>query len=279
MSFGDRLQELRRENGMTQEDFAQQLSVSRQAVSKWESSRGYPELEKIIFICNNYGVTMDELFRDELPSAGHPEPSRDANRPFLKSPPLKKAFGNFFTNLSPQNQLIFGAFLAAIILFVLLLFGFTKGDTDVMIPKFVWLGLLILFGVGEAITVGLTSIWFAGGALAGLIVSLLGGPVWLQIVLFLVISALCLVAVRPLAQKYLAPRYQPTNADRIIGAEAVVTEEIHNLKAQGAVTVAGMTWSARSTGEALIPVGTIVRVERIEGVKVFVSKLKEEVKC
>ena len=140
-------------------------------------------------------------------------------------------------------------------------------------------GLLILFGIGEAVTVGLTSIWFAGGSLAALIVALLGGQLWLQVVVFLVISGLCLFAVRPLAQKYLKPSYQPTNADRIIGAEAVVTEEIHNLKAQGAVTVSGMVWSARSTSEDPIPVGTIVRVERIEGVKVFVSKMKEEVKC
>ena len=69
MSFGDRLQAIRHSNGLTQEEFAQQLNVSRQAVSKWESSRGYPEIEKIIYICNTYGVTMDELFSDELPPA------------------------------------------------------------------------------------------------------------------------------------------------------------------------------------------------------------------
>ena len=67
MSFGDRLQAVRRGAGMTQEAFAQQLKVSRQAVSKWESSRGYPEIEKIIYICNHYGVSMDELFQDEVP--------------------------------------------------------------------------------------------------------------------------------------------------------------------------------------------------------------------
>jgi transcriptional regulator with XRE-family HTH domain len=67
MSFGEKLQALRRENGLTQEDFAAQMKVSRQAVSKWESSRGYPEIEKIIYICNRYGVTMDELFAEEVP--------------------------------------------------------------------------------------------------------------------------------------------------------------------------------------------------------------------
>ena len=283
MAFGDRLQALRREHGMTQEEFAQQLNVSRQAVSKWESSHGYPEMEKIIYICNHYGVAMGDLFQDEVPlsdpSGTFPGNTHTAKPPALKSPPLKKALNDFLNNLSPQNKLILGAVSVAVVLFLLLLFGFMKGDTNAMILKFVWLGLLILFCVGEAVTVGLTSIWFAGGALAGLITALLGGPLWLQVILFLAVTVLCLIAVRPLAKKYLQPGYQPTNADRVIGAEAVVTEEIHNLKAQGAVTVSGMVWSARSIDEEPIPVGTIVRVERIEGVKLFVSKVKEEVKC
>ena len=68
MSFGSRLQEIRREHGITQEEFAQQLNVTRQAVSKWESSRGYPEMEKLLYICSHYGVTMDQLFQDEVPA-------------------------------------------------------------------------------------------------------------------------------------------------------------------------------------------------------------------
>lgn len=282
MSFGERLQAFRKEHDLTQEEFAQQLNVSRQAVSKWESSHGYPELEKILYICNHYNVTLDDLFQDEVPHPDCCDPSARrpaAKPPVFQGPSLKKALGNFLSNLSPQNKFILGAFLAAVVLFLLLLFGFTKGDTVVMIPKFVWLGLLILFGIGEALTVGLTFIWFAGGSLAALITALLGGQLWLQVIMFLVVSGLCLFAVRPLARKYLTPRYQPTNADRIIGAEAVVTEEINNLKAEGAVTVSGMAWSARSAREEILPIGTVVRVERIEGVKVFVSKIKEEVTC
>ena len=75
MAFGERLQELRRARGMTQEDFAAQLKVSRQAVSKWESCRGYPELEKIIYICNRYGVTMNDLFCEEVPLGGRDTPA------------------------------------------------------------------------------------------------------------------------------------------------------------------------------------------------------------
>jgi transcriptional regulator with XRE-family HTH domain len=70
MAFGERLQEVRKRSGLTQEEFAEQLQVSRQSVSRWESGRGYPEMEKIIFICNRYGVTMDELFKEEVPTAG-----------------------------------------------------------------------------------------------------------------------------------------------------------------------------------------------------------------
>lgn len=148
-----------------------------------------------------------------------------------------------------------------------------------MIWKLIWLVLLILFAVGEAVTVGLTSIWFAAGSLAALAAALLGGPLWLQLALFIVVSALCLLAVRPLARKYLNPTVQPTNADRVIGQEARVTEDIDNIRGQGAVTIGGITWSARSGNDEPIPAGSLVRVLRIEGVKVFVELVKEEAVC
>ena len=94
MSFGDRLHALRRGIGITQEEFAQQLQVTRQAVSKWESSRGYPEIEKILYICQRYGVTMDELFQDELPSRPTP-PEQSAAAPTVPTVPIRN------TNLAP----------------------------------------------------------------------------------------------------------------------------------------------------------------------------------
>lgn len=282
MSFGDRLQTLRRSNNMTQEDFAQQLKVSRQAVSKWESSRGYPEIEKIIYICNHYGVTMNELFQDEVPPIKHTEETAVQNETTsqpLENQKLKKALGNFFTNLSPQNQQLFilGAALILIVLLVLCTTMIMKGESDQLVMKLIWTGLLILFTIGEGVTVGLTAIWFAAGSLAALICALLGGPLWLQIVLFIVISALCLLAIRPLAHKYFNSKVEPTNADRIIGTEAMVTEEINNLQATGAVRIGGITWSARSESDSPIPAGTLIRVLRIEGVKVYVENVKEEV--
>ena len=137
--------------------------------------------------------------------------------------------------------------------------------------QIMWLVLLIVFAASEAITVGLTSIWFAAGALAALIAALLGGAVWIQITLFLAVSLLCLAAVRPLAKRHLNSKVEPTNADRVIGAQAQVTEDIDNIRGRGAVIIRGMAWSARSQDGSAIPAGTMVRVLRIEGVKVFVE--------
>jgi len=134
-----------------------------------------------------------------------------------------------------------------------------------------WLGALIVFGVAEAVTVGLTSVWFALGALGALTVAALGGGLWLQITVFIALSALSMILLRPLAKKYLTPGYRPTNADRVIGAIGIVTEEINNLKAAGLVSVFGQIWTARSEQDIVIPPGVKVKILRIEGVKIFVE--------
>lgn len=141
------------------------------------------------------------------------------------------------------------------------------------IMKLTWLVLLILFAAGEAATVGLTSIWFAAGALVALIAALLGGALWIQITLFLAVSILCMAAVRPLAKKHLNSKVEHTNADRVLGQEAQVTEDIDNIHGRGAVIIRGVTWTARSQDDSPIPAGTMVRVLRIEGVKVFVERI------
>ena len=101
MAFGARLQALRRARGLTQEDLAAELNVSRQAVSKWESGRGYPEMEKILYICRRYGVSMDSLFDEEAP-AGDPPAEEPAQPPAPQS--LGRALGSFVENLSPANR-------------------------------------------------------------------------------------------------------------------------------------------------------------------------------
>ena len=144
--------------------------------------------------------------------------------------------------------------------------------------QIVWLALLIIFAVAEAATVGLTSVWFAIGSLGALVCALAGGNIWLQLGIFIVLSLVCLVALRPLAKKYLNNRVEPTNADRVIGQEARVTQDIDNIQGTGSVTIGGITWTARSEHDTPIPAGAMVRVLRIEGVKVMVEKSKEEVK-
>lgn len=134
-----------------------------------------------------------------------------------------------------------------------------------------WLAAFIVFAIGEAVTVGLVSVWFAVGALAGLFAAALGAGLWLQIAVFLGVSALALALFKPLSGKFLKPKLSATNADRVIGASALVTETIDNTQALGQVKVKGQVWSARSEQDIVIPAGRNVRVLRIEGVKVIVE--------
>lgn len=144
-----------------------------------------------------------------------------------------------------------------------------------MNPSIAWLIALVVFCVLEAATVGLVSIWFAAGALIALFASFFTGNIWIQFAVFLAVSFLCLLAMRPMARKYITPRRQATNADRVIGAEGMVLEDINNLKARGQVKVQGNIWTARTEDDRPIPKDTTVRVLRIEGVKLIVAPLQE----
>jgi len=134
-----------------------------------------------------------------------------------------------------------------------------------------WLILLVAFLAAEASTVTLVSLWFAAGALAAMVVSLLGGAVWVQAVLFVAVSVVLLTALRPLVRKYITPKLTATNVDSVIGSTGLVTVAIDNVSASGQVKLGAMVWTARSTCGTVIPEGTLVTVDKIEGVKVFVS--------
>lgn len=144
----------------------------------------------------------------------------------------------------------------------------------------IWLGGIVLFGVVEAISAGLVSIWFVAGAVAALIATLLHASTGVQFAVFLVVSGVALAATRPLVKKLNAKKTIPTNLDRVIGTEGKVTETIDNSNSAGAVYVDGKTWTARSTDDSVIPVGSLVTISKMEGVKLFVEKIKlrEEVK-
>ena len=137
-----------------------------------------------------------------------------------------------------------------------------------------WLVLLIGFIMVEASTVSLVSSWFACGALAALIASSLGAEVWLQVVLFFGVSAVCLALLRPILKKHFTPKLVKTNVDSVVGQKGVVTVAIDNIKAQGQVKLDAMVWTARSASGEPIPEGSVVCVEKIEGVKVFVTPVE-----
>ena len=144
-----------------------------------------------------------------------------------------------------------------------------------MFTVFLWLALLIAFLVVEGSTVTLVSIWFSAGSLVAMIVALLGGPFWLQLILFLGVSAGLLALLRPMVRKYIKPKVTATNVDSLIGSQGYVTETVDNIAATGQVKLGAMPWTARSTDGSPIPAGTLIRVDRIEGVKAFVSPVKE----
>ena len=141
-------------------------------------------------------------------------------------------------------------------------------------PAVIWLVLLVLFVLAEAATVTVVSLWFAAGALAALIVSMFGGHVWLQIVVFAVVSAVMLWTLRPVIKKHFTPNLTRTNIDAVIGSTGMVTVNINNTLAQGTILINGMEWSARSASGESISANTLVRVERVEGVRVFVSPVE-----
>ena len=135
-----------------------------------------------------------------------------------------------------------------------------------------WLIAVVALGILEAATTQLVTIWFALGALAALIAAAFHAPIWLQLVLFAVVSVLALVLTRPIVRKHLNNKKIPTNADRTIGKIGIVQQTICNTKAEGTVCVDGAVWTARSEDGAEIESGTEVVAERIEGVKLIVSR-------
>ena len=138
----------------------------------------------------------------------------------------------------------------------------------------IWLVLMVVFIVMEASTVTMVSLWFAAGALAAMAVSFITDAVWLQVTVFIAVSAILLSALRPLARKHFTPKLTRTNVDAVVGSTGPVTVAIDNVAAAGQVKLGAMTWTARSTTGDPIPAGTVVTVDRIEGVKAFVTPVE-----
>jgi membrane protein implicated in regulation of membrane protease activity len=138
-----------------------------------------------------------------------------------------------------------------------------------------WLAAMVIFIIAEATTVTLVSIWFAVGALGAILIALLGGGLTLQVTVFLALAIVLLIFLRGAVRKHFTPRITRTNVDSVIGATGIVVTPVNNIAALGQVQINGVEWSARSTDGTHIGAGTLVKVDKIEGVKVFVSLAQE----
>lgn len=140
-----------------------------------------------------------------------------------------------------------------------------------------WLAVMVIMLVIEIITLGLTSIWLAGGALVAFILAMLNVPFIAQVIVFLIVSLVLIVFTRPVAVKYFNKDRVKTNVESMIGRQAIVVSEVDNLQGIGRVTVGGQEWSARTVEEGIVlPVGTVVIVKAVSGVKLIVEERKEE---
>ncbi len=140
------------------------------------------------------------------------------------------------------------------------------------VMRYLWIAVIFLATFTEAMSFSLVAVWFIPSALVALVLSFFDIAVWVQVLVFFALSFVLLITVRKWSVKLLKVKNTPTNADAVIGKEAVVTEEIDNLRSTGQVRIDGKLWTARSAGsEQPIPTGTVVEVIRIEGVKAMVS--------
>lgn len=135
----------------------------------------------------------------------------------------------------------------------------------------IWMALMVLFAAVEAATVSLVSLWFVGGSLAAMVVCLLGGSPLLQVLSFVLVSAALLACLRPFVRKFVTPQKTATNADLALGREAYLTETVDNLRGTGALKLDGREWSVRSMDGRVLPEGTLVKVVKLEGVRLYVQ--------
>lgn len=142
----------------------------------------------------------------------------------------------------------------------------------------IWAAAIIAFGVLEAVTAQLVSIWFVIGAIGAFVAALFDASVTVQVIIFIAVTIVALIVTRPLVKKFVHPKKQATNADRVLNQKGIVVEEINNIKATGQVKVDGKVWSARSTDNSIIDVNEEIIIKEISGVKLIVERTKVSVK-
>lgn len=141
----------------------------------------------------------------------------------------------------------------------------------------IWAAAIIAFGVLEAVTAHLVSIWFVIGAIGAFVAALFDASITVQVIIFIAVTIVALIVTRPLVKKFVHPKKQATNADRVLNQKGIVVEEINNIKATGQVKVDGKVWSARSTDNSIIDVNEEIIIKEISGVKLIVERTKVSV--
>ena len=137
----------------------------------------------------------------------------------------------------------------------------------------VWLIGIIVFMVLEGVSYQIVSVWFAAGAMGGLLAYVCGAPVWLQIAIFIVLSLVMLAALRPISVRLLGKHKIRTNADSLVGKSVLITQDVDNIKGTGQGKIDGMTWTVRSETGETIPSGEVAKILKIEGVKLIVERM------
>ena len=137
-----------------------------------------------------------------------------------------------------------------------------------------WVGLMVVFGILELSTVNLVSIWFVAGSLVAMAAALLGASIWVQIVLCLITAGVLLAFLQPFVRKFVTPKKTATNADMVLGREAYLTEAVDNIRGTGSLKLDGKEWTVRSMDQTVLPAGTLVKIVKLEGVKLYVTPIQ-----
>ena len=137
-----------------------------------------------------------------------------------------------------------------------------------------WVGLMVVFGILELSTVNLVSIWFVAGSLVAMAAALLGTSIWVQIVLCLITAGILLAFLQPFVRKFVTPKKTATNADMVLGREAYLTEAVDNIRGTGSLKLDGKEWTVRSMDQTVLPAGTLVKIVKLEGVKLYVTPIQ-----
>ncbi len=255
---------------MTRDEYIKRI-VRQLDCDRAKKKRIQSDLESDINMALDSGETMEEI----IDRMGAPEEIAGEFMETIRETGGKKAHSQGIFILVGACMILIIGILMNILLTKVIDIGVTKTPfQEIVFFMICWLVMVIVLVIVELLTQGLTTIWFAGGALAALITALLGGSPLTQVIVFCVVTAVLLFLTRPIAMKYFNRNREKTNVESLIGKTAVVTQDIDNIQGQGEAVVNGMIWTARSVSDAQkLAKGEAVQIVRISGAKLIVKRL------